>query len=80
MNTANLRDENGFVTQLDLALRLSRFEPPPGEAFFLRRIPGRLFSRIGVTFRSEELVFFSIYTGDREVYLSLKPPENPYQF
>ena len=72
MNIANLRSENGYITRFDIALRLQRFNLPADEVFFLRRIPGRCFSKVGATFQGESLPFFEVYTGNRDAYLYIQ--------
>ena len=72
MNLNNIKENNGFVTQQDLAARMWKFKPPAGDYFKLDRSKGD-FSVVGVVAYDVEMMpLFKIYTGNRDLYLYIQ--------
>lgn len=65
-----------FITRDDIYERLSRYQPPVGEAYYLRRHPGRLYSQVGISFTHAGQVarfpLFDVYTGSQELYANIR--------
>jgi len=66
-----------FITKDEMYDRLYRYAPPVGEAYYLRRHFGRLYSSVGINFRDRAgnvgpWPLFDIYTGNQEFYLTIR--------
>lgn len=69
MDMTNIKDGNGFIHQGDLLMRMHRSRPVKGDPYVLRRLPGRVFSQVGIMAMGKYLKpMFLIYTGNKELY------------
>ena len=73
---SQLQSGNGFVNDQDFFFRMARFRPAKNDYYILQRLPGRLFSEVGIMVYSfyggAVQPLFKVYTGTEDVYNDVK--------
>jgi len=73
MDFTNLKEGKGYVTRDEIHVRLYRFDLPEDEAFFMRQSEDHpLFSDFGATYKGSDLLFFQVFTGNRDLYYLIR--------
>ncbi len=68
MNLSNIKNGIGYVTVDDIFDRLKFFSPPDEEYYFIKRISGRKYSIIGLSYYGGDKTLFRIFTGSKDLY------------